>query len=247
MSVKESKQEGERTGNDARWCLAVIWIVHLPWPYIVGKRFNFETYHEALKWLLTIDERPTRLASEILRLSEFKLGIVYSAIVRRQAAGDMSRIPTDWRDKVEVDDKHPVLVKTKDVTCTNEPKEEPEAWEIFDETTEKVLSMSLSEVYAVDDQVGKTKTDITALRGFSEAQVADSDGYQAVPSVGKPSSTTIYDIDIVLVRILLMHSTSIQFMPTVLSSRILGPYRYSRFAGHPGERLIYHTVRSHFY
>lgn len=90
-----------------RECLAVVWGMTSLRPYVEGQKITVRTDHDALQWLLTLDDPSGRLARWRLRLSEFSMEIVYRPGRKHQVPDALSRIPHDREDDTPVDDEIP--------------------------------------------------------------------------------------------------------------------------------------------
>lgn len=77
-----------------RECLAAIWAVTLPRPYLEESRFIIKTNREVLRHILTIAKATGKLARWRLRLSEFEFDIVYRVGMKHQAADTLSCLKT---------------------------------------------------------------------------------------------------------------------------------------------------------
>ena len=52
-------------------CLAVVWSILTPRPYLYGSTYNLRTDHESLRWVLNLVDSSGRLARWRLRLEEY--------------------------------------------------------------------------------------------------------------------------------------------------------------------------------
>ena len=73
-------------------CLAVVWAVKHFRPYLHGQKFELQTDHRALQWLMTLKEPNERLMRWALRLQEFEMKITYRPGVQNQNADALSRL-----------------------------------------------------------------------------------------------------------------------------------------------------------
>ena len=90
-----------------RECLAVVWGMTSLRPYVEGQKVTVRTDHDALQWLLTLDDPSGRLARWRLRLSEFSMEIVYRKGRKHQVPDALSRIPHEGEDDTPIDDEIP--------------------------------------------------------------------------------------------------------------------------------------------
>ena len=102
-----------------RECYAVVWGVTTLRPYVEGQKFVVRTDHDALKWLMTLDDPSGRLARWRLRLSEFDMRIMYRPGKKHQVPDALSRLKrSDDTTTIQVDDEIPgidefILVTTR--------------------------------------------------------------------------------------------------------------------------------------
>ena len=117
-----------KTLNDAernysateRECYAVVWGVTTLRPYVEGQSFTVRTDHDALKWLMNLEDPSGRLARWRLRLAEFDLRITYRPGRVHQVPDALSRLPRidPTVNSAPVDDEIPgidelILVTTR--------------------------------------------------------------------------------------------------------------------------------------
>ena len=96
-----------------RECYAVIWAVLTLRPYLEGSHFKVRTDHNALKWMLTLNDPTGRLMRWRLRLSEFDYEIVYRPGLKHQVPDALSRLPRpESNPEDEVDERIPTFVDT---------------------------------------------------------------------------------------------------------------------------------------
>ena len=96
-----------------RECYAVIWAVLALRPYLEGAHFKVRTDHNALKWMLTLNDPTGRLMRWRLRLSEFDYEIVYRPGLKHQVPDALSRLPRpESKPEDEVDERIPTFVDT---------------------------------------------------------------------------------------------------------------------------------------
>ena len=95
-----------------RECYAVVWGVLTLRPYLEGTEFMVRTDHNALKWMLTLNDPTGRLMRWRLRLMEFSYEIIYRPGRKHQVPDALSRVPRapDSDDDDEVDEEIPTFV-----------------------------------------------------------------------------------------------------------------------------------------
>lgn len=84
--------------------LEVVWAGFLFRPYPYYCRFTVPTDHRALKGILNWPESTGKLACWRLRLTEFKFGVVFCAVVEHDAGCALSLQITKWADKMPTED-----------------------------------------------------------------------------------------------------------------------------------------------
>lgn len=105
-------------------------------------------------------------------------------------------------------------VKTN-MSNTDETKREEEALENNAEATEHEPNASLTELFALVDQVDESETDTWESSEFIESHSADRNRHQEVTIDGKPNSTINYDARERLVQVSARDGASRKFVPTV--------------------------------
>ena len=93
-----------------RECYAVVWSVLTLRPYLEGAHFLVRTDHNALKWLLTLEDPTGRLMRWRLRLMEFDYEIIYRPGLKHQVPDALSRLRhPPGAPNSEVDDEIPTF------------------------------------------------------------------------------------------------------------------------------------------
>ena len=109
-----------------RECFAVVWACLALRPYLEGRRFVIRTDHDALKWLLTLDDPSGRLARWRLRLAEFNIRIEYRPGRVHQVPDALSRVPhTEDHNHIPVDDEIPGIEDF--ILAIRDANEDPDA------------------------------------------------------------------------------------------------------------------------
>ena len=108
-SLNDSERNCSATERE---CFAVVWAVRTLRPYVEGTKFTVRTYHDALRWLMSLTESSVRLTRWRLRLAEYDLTNQYGPGRVHQVPDALSclispRIAENPRPFVEVDDDIP--------------------------------------------------------------------------------------------------------------------------------------------
>ena len=91
-----------------RECLAVVWAVTTLRPYVEGSHFTLRTDHNALRWMLTLNDPQGRLMRWRLRLMEYDYSIEYRPGRVHQVPDALSRLDQpDEGDPEPIDDDFP--------------------------------------------------------------------------------------------------------------------------------------------
>ena len=72
--------------------LAVVWAIKRLRQYLLGRKFNVQTDHEALKWLVNVKDPSSRLLKWRLRLEEYDYEVEYKKGCVNKAADALSRV-----------------------------------------------------------------------------------------------------------------------------------------------------------
>lgn len=96
-------------------CIAIVWAVILPRPYIYDTKFEIQTRRDSLRWILHLDTPSGwlaywKLSPQILFRSCTK------PRYKEPCPNGLSRLDNDGHDETETDDKIPVLELIKVVT-----------------------------------------------------------------------------------------------------------------------------------
>jgi len=110
---KTLTKEQRNYSASERECYAVVWSTLTLRPYLEGSHFKVRTDHNALKWMLTLNDPSGRLMRWRLRLMEYDYEIVYRPGLKHQVPDALSRLPRpDSQPEDEVDDELPTYVET---------------------------------------------------------------------------------------------------------------------------------------
>ena len=105
---KTLTKEQRNYSASERECYAVVWAILTLRPYLEGAPFMVRTDHDALKWMLTLNDPSGRLMRWRLRLMEFPYEIVYRPGRKHQVPDALSRLEKPpSTDDDEVDDEIP--------------------------------------------------------------------------------------------------------------------------------------------
>ena len=111
-----------------RECYSVVWAVMTLRPYIEGQKFVVRTDHDALRWLLTLNDPSGRLMCWRLRLSEFDFEIQYPPGRVHQVPDALSRLLTPGgSDDRPVDDDIPTVGDHDVLAVTRASRRSPTA------------------------------------------------------------------------------------------------------------------------
>ena len=205
-----------------RECLAVVWAVMTPRPYLERTHFIVHTDHEALRWLLNLNDGDTtgRLARWRLRLSKYDFEVQYKKGTKNSVADALSRVPTEEGTTAPIDEEIPYLVIIE--------------W-----------SSSHTEVIATTD---RPLLNPIELEEFIEEKHQDSLCIQRRAEMDQNSGSAFH-LD---GRGLLGRSSKIDGSFQILVPKrprqiVLHIHHYSRLGGHPGCRKLYATLRRQFY
>ena len=104
-----SKEERNYSPTE-RECLAVVWAATMLRPYVEGSHFQIRTDHNALRWMMTLNDPQGRLMRWRLRLMEFDYEVVYRPGRVHQVPDALSRLPSDPQQEPEpIDDDIPTF------------------------------------------------------------------------------------------------------------------------------------------
>ena len=92
-----------------RECYSVVWAITTLRPYIEPQKLVVRTYHDALRWLLTLSDPLGRLMRWRLRLSEFDFEIQYRPGRVHQVPEALSGLITPGSDPKPFDDEIPTF------------------------------------------------------------------------------------------------------------------------------------------
>ena len=90
---KTLTKEQRNYSASERECYAVVWSTLTLRPYLEGSHFKVRTDHNALKWMLTLNDPSGRLMRWRLRLMEYDYEIVYRPGLKHQVPDALSRLP----------------------------------------------------------------------------------------------------------------------------------------------------------
>jgi len=121
-----SKEQRNYSATE-RECYAVVWGILTLRPYLEGARFSVRTDHNALRWMMTLNDPQGRLMRWRLRLMEFNYEIVYRPGRVHQVPDALSRIPQPDRPEEddEVDEELPTFGDHRQVVATEPSVEAP--------------------------------------------------------------------------------------------------------------------------
>lgn len=82
-------------------CLDIVWACQILRLYLERTLFELYTYHQALKWLMTLTDATGRLARWRLKFSELDFSVQYRKGAKNNIADSVSRLPTyDYTEKI---------------------------------------------------------------------------------------------------------------------------------------------------
>jgi len=234
-----------------RECLAVVWAVTTLRPYIERTRFVVRTDHNALRWLMNINDPTGRLVRWRLRLSEFDYTIVYRPGRVHQVPDALSRVPTNGGDTAPLDDAIPCLVvgPTPSDGLDNLDEEDPD---FFDPYRARAPESS---------RYSKTSSVLLIRRGplprqfapieaseWLEEQRADEFCQNVLARQSAAKDSAFFEDEDGLLRRKATLDNAIQMVvPKSLRPRLLAMSHQSVIAGHPGQNKMYETMRRTYY
>ena len=83
-------------------CLGVVWAVKQLRPYLYGRRFQLQTDHQALKWLMTLPEPTGRLSRWSLELMSYDFEIIYVQGKSNVVPDTLSRAPVNVVRRLQI-------------------------------------------------------------------------------------------------------------------------------------------------
>ena len=112
-----SKEQRNYSATE-RECYAVVWAVLTLRPYLEGSHFIVRTDHNALRWMMTLNDPTGRLMRWRLRLLEFDYEILYRPGRVHQVPDALSRLRRneDSDDESDIDDELPTFPVGKPAT-----------------------------------------------------------------------------------------------------------------------------------
>ena len=254
-----------------RECFAVVWSLLTLRPYLDGTRFYVRTDHDALKWLMTLNDPSGRLTRWRLRLAEFDFEIIYRPGRKHQVPDALSRLTKNDHDTHEVDDEIPTFgdhnkcyVTTRrtspqpdndtglhETNDTHNRAEDPD----YDEFADFIIDVD------EDDEEADEQFDYEAiLRALDIPSKISRDELCAAQRTDtfcndvlarqstKHDSLFFEDNDGLLKRRTRGPDPYIQVVvPLSLRTRILHLAHDPAIAGHPGETRMFETLRVNYY
>ena len=118
---KTLSREQRNYSATERECLAVVWAVLKLRPYLEGSHFIVRTDHNALRWMMTLNDPTGRLMRWRLRLLEFDYEVMYRPGRVHQVPDALSRLIRDEKDDSEsdIDDELPTFPTGKSATVSD--------------------------------------------------------------------------------------------------------------------------------
>ena len=255
-----------------RECLAVVWALKVLRPYLMYEKFIVHTDHAALRWLLSIQDPSGRLMRWRLRLAEFDFQIMYKKGKLNTQADALSRLRTlaetirhddddipafmllEHNKNYNLDklDNQPLKQRYKTTSNKNNLGNTTCARQECEEETEEDL-LHLDDNHA--DSLFATLPELTPSdptfqpisdEEMSTAQLSDefcSDVRRRLNG----GVVTPFDFN---KNGLLCRKTEENeqiVIPHSLKERVLHINHYSRLAGHPGGKKLYHTLKKDMY
>ena len=230
-----------------RECLAVVWSVTKLRPYIEMTKFTVRTDHNALRWLMNIDDPTGRLIRWRLRLSEFDYTIAYRPGRVHQVSDALSRIPTEGVDTQPLDDDIPCLLVGDEDSFDVDEVEEPDFFDPFRARHEADTPLSRGESVVLTAPVRVSHEPIK-LGEWLEEQKTDEFCTHVLSRQSLTKDSSFFeDDDGLLLRKSPLDGASQLLVPASLRPRLLSMCNRSVLAGHPGQTRMYDTMRLSYY
>ncbi len=238
-----------------RECLAAVFAVKTLRPYLLYEKFDLHTDHAALQWLFKVDDPSGRLMRWRLRLAEFNYDICYKKGASNHHADAMSRLATLSPANTESEDDEPLLwiedaidgpipsklrfkLSTSDHLCLD--TDEEDLGDIADANADETYATLPEPTH--DDPIFSPVTAEEMITAQWSDAFCVAIRQDLMASTRGPFFT---DDDDVVCRKSPFGSQIV--VPAALRAKVLHIYHYSRMAGHPGGKKMYHMIRRHFY
>lgn len=210
-------------------------------PCLEEVRFTTRADHVLLKWILTVADATDRLARWQIRLFELEFYVVHRAGVEHRGVYALFYLRTTGEDQAPIFDDVPVAV------LKTAPENNPKVSFVTDMATLSDEAEIRATVQIAENNDAEKESTVPPLRTCKQQQAMDVFCKQMAENVDWANAEyTVYKNGLI-VQIVFIDGVFEVLLPQPPWNRLLYHSHYPVMAGHPGQQLMYDSMRRKFH